>query len=222
MQRRGALFDTAMEQNAHMSLGAHSERWRLLKNFERAVNALEQAYERWAQPVARPVCAHLEPGALVRSARPHPARLCDMHIRQDIETLMWQRRKWRKDLSHDGAMRSAPGEPRHYYCRVQSRHYWDAGNFVYARALQAALLYSSTEPLAGNDKTLGEFVECILALAWRRPNCDWCFRRRKLMEDMVRATVELAHDLPWVAFDGGSAQWAFDVDELRIEYCRAG
>ena len=44
----------------------------------------------------------------------------------------------------------------------------------------------------------------------------------KLMDDMVRATVELAHDLPWVAFDGGSAQWAFDVDELRIEYCRAG
>ena len=38
----------------------------------------------------------------------------------------------------------------------------------------------------------------------------------------MRATVELAHDLPWVAFDGGSAQWASDVEELRIEYCRAG
>ena len=75
---------------------------------------------------------------------------------------------------------------------------------------------------AGNDKTLGDLVECILALAWRRPNCYWCLRRRKLMEDMVRATVELAHDLPWVAFDGRSAQWAFDVDELRIQYCRAG
>ena len=39
---------------------------------------------------------------------------------------------------------------------------------------------------------------------------------------MVRATVELVRGLPWVAFDGGSAQWAHDVDELRIEYCRAG
>ena len=84
------------------------------------------------------------------------------------------------------------------------------------------MLYSSTEPLAFNDETLVDLVECILALAWRHPFCDWCLRHRELVEDMVRATVELVRGLPWVAFEGGSAQWAFDVDELRIEYCRAG
>ena len=84
------------------------------------------------------------------------------------------------------------------------------------------MLYSSTEPLAFNDKTLGDLVECILALVWRCLTCRWCLRRADLMDDMVRATVELERDLPWVAFDGGSAQWAFDVDELRIQYCRAG
>ena len=135
---------------------------------------------------------------------------------------MLQPREWRKKLSHDGAMQSAPVEPRHYYCEFGDEHFGDAGNWVYARALQGALLYSPDEPLALNDETLGDLVECILALAWRRPFCDWCLRRRELMEDMVRATVELERGLPWVAFDGGSAQWAFDVDELRIEYCRAG
>ena len=134
----------------------------------------------------------------------------------------WARHRWRNDLSYDGAIRSAPGEPRHYYCEFEDEHCWDAGNYVYARALQGVLLYLSTNPLAFNDKTLGDLVECILALAWRHPFCDWCLRRRELMEDMVRATVELERGLPWVAFDGGSAQWAFDVDELRIEYCRAG
>ena len=202
-----------------MSLDAHGERWRLLHNFDRAVNALEQSYARWATPLACPMCAHLAPGVL----RPGiPTRPSTTHIGHDIETLMLQPRAWRKDLSYDGAMRSAPGEPRHYYCEFEDERFWDAGNYVYARALQGALLYCSTKPLAFNDKTLGDLVECILALAWRHPFCDWCFRRRELVEDMVRATVELVRGLPWVAFDGGSAQWAFDVDELRIEYCRAG
>ena len=84
------------------------------------------------------------------------------------------------------------------------------------------MLYLSTKPLAFNDKTLGDLVECILALAWRHPFCDWCLRRRELVEDMVRATVELVRGLPWVAFDGGSTQWSHDIDELRIGYCRAG
>ena len=123
------------------------------------------------------------------------------------------------------AMMAPFGRPRenrgHYYCESEDEHFWDAGNYVYTRALQGALLYCS--PLALNGKTLGDLVECILALAARRrPTCHCCLRRTELMEDMARPTVELERDLPWVAFDGGSAQWAFDVDELRIKYCRAG
>ena len=128
-----------------MSLDAHGERWRLLKNFERAVNALEEVYARWAKPLARPVCVHLAPGALVHSARPLPTRPSDTHIGHDIETLMSQPRAWRKDLSYDGAIMSAPGEPRHYYCKFEDEQFWDAGNYVYARALQGAfaLLFAS-------------------------------------------------------------------------------
>ena len=37
---------------------------------------------------------------------------------------------------------------------------------------------------------------------------------------MVRATVALQGNLPQLSFDGGAEQWAWDVDELRIEYGR--
>ena len=220
--RRGPTFHAAMGQYHMMSPQEHWQRAELLWKFEQAESALAQV--RTPDALRGPMCFHHD-GDPSGGAPAKYQCLHKKHFAYDANILRWyQSKEWRKALSYDGAMRSFPGEMVHWIDDSTGMGYWDATNKIYARALAAALLYRPCGPSADlgplNDESMGDILEGFMALAWHRPDCPWCCRRRDLIEDMVRATVALRGNLPQLSFDGGAGQWAFDVDELRIDYAR--
>ena len=145
-----------------------------------------------------------------------------LRFRHWVADVMAMPRAERKVLSRKGAMVSLLGEPVHWIDAVTGVGYWDPGNAVYARALHLALLYRPTSfDMPWNEETCGDIVECTFAMAWIMPESNYFEDLRQALEDMVRATIALLDDLPWVQ-RCSPQEWADDVDDLRIEYARRG
>ena len=93
------------------------------------------------------------PGAQSRAPRPRPFPfpgeiLEEAHVLQDwathIDSSTFEKfvHQWmqlsvqdRKTLSHNGAVRSRPGDPCHYHCPVEQVTYFDPSNKIYSVAL---------------------------------------------------------------------------------------
>ena len=76
---------------------------------------------------------------------------------------MDQPRFTRKTLSYVGAIKSTEGLPRHYYCQLLDKWYFDPTNFVYSIAMD--ILYGSLH-LQWNAATKGDILEGMLGYHW--------------------------------------------------------
>ena len=120
-----------------------------------------------------------------------------VRINQYFDNLMEHGADQRKELSKNGAIRSWAGEEVHY--TDPGVDYRDAGNYVYACALQCALRDAPTtaawwnNPKYGEEKA-GDMIEIILGLAWMgkhntRDHAEW----REAVENRVRNTEKLTN-----------------------------
>ena len=101
----------------------------------------------------------------VQFAQRHSAFLIDFFGRG------WSAREL-KLKSHDGALRTRPGESRHYFCTVLNRWYWDPSNYVYSRCLRSLMrqmppcyLVEHWQQL--NAEHQGDVCEAILGMGWK-------------------------------------------------------
>ena len=121
-----------------------------------------------------------------------------------------------KERSYDGAMRSLGQDRGDWTGPATGRQYWDAGRYIYARALHLAMLYRPhTFDMPWNEETLGDIVECALAQAWHFPNDPYWRDIQAALEDMVRVTDDLCSSL-LQPHHGGAQQFAEMVDDLFI------
>ena len=93
-----------------------------------------------------------------------------VNINQYLDKLMEHWAKQRKQWSRNGAIRCEPGEEVHYTDPDTKQDYRDAGNYVYACALECALrdapkTKKSWDHTYGEEKA-GDMIEIILGLAW--------------------------------------------------------
>ena len=116
-----------------------------------------------------------------------------MSINQYLDNLMTHGAEQRKSWSRNGAIRCWPGERVDYTDPDTGQNYRDAGNYVYACALECALRDSPTTNKWWNheygEEKAGDMIEIILGLAWmdksRTPeHVIW----RDAVEDLVRKT----------------------------------
>ena len=115
-----------------------------------------------------------------------------------LDRLMDHGKLVRKDWSRNGAIRCWPGETVDYTDPDTGETYRDAGNYVYACALECALLDAPRatrwwDHEYGEEKA-GDMIEIILGLAWmdkgQTPDhLVW----RDAVEDLVRKTETLVN-----------------------------
>ena len=123
-----------------------------------------------------------------------------VNIRQYLDNLMARGAPVRKEWSRNGAIRCWLGE------RVVStdpdtkQNYRDAGNYVYACALECALRGAPKAKWWVHDSSeeqAGDMIEIILGLAWMG-TCKTLdhHMRRNAVEDLVRKTEKLIKIMP--------------------------
>ena len=123
-------------------------------------------------------------------------------------------------MSHDGAVRSRPGD---WVDFIDSNgvKYFDPTNLTYARAFDSLVMHAdgkfqSTQGWWKNG-TKGDLCECALALAWRDPAAsEWAGFRDRL-EKVVYAVIELETAFTLVDWQvrHGQFLWSAFIDELR-------
>ena len=121
-----------------------------------------------------------------------------VNIRQYLDNLMAHGAPERKEWSRNGAIRCWPGERVDYTDPDTGQNYRDAGNYVYACALECALRDAPrttrwSDHEYGEEKA-GDIIEIILGLAWmdkgKTPDhLVW----RDAVEDLVRKTETLVN-----------------------------
>ena len=70
----------------------------------------------------------------------------------------------RKTLSHNGAVRSRPGDPCHYHCPVEQVTYFDPSNKIYSVAL--SILAPQLDFENWNMETRGDICESLMGYAY--------------------------------------------------------
>ena len=70
----------------------------------------------------------------------------------------------RKTLSHNGAVRSRPGDPCHYHCPVEQVTYFDPSNKIYRVALSIWAPRLDFENW--NMETRGDICESLMGYAY--------------------------------------------------------
>ena len=70
----------------------------------------------------------------------------------------------RKTLSHNGAVRSRPGDPCHYHCPVEQVTYFDPSNNIYSVAL--SILAPQLDFENWNMETRGDICESLMGYAY--------------------------------------------------------
>ena len=70
----------------------------------------------------------------------------------------------RKTLSHNGAVRSRPGDPCHYHCPVEQVTYFDPSNKIYSVALSTLAPQLDFENW--NMETRGDICESLMGYAY--------------------------------------------------------
>ena len=121
-----------------------------------------------------------------------------VNIVQYLDNLMAHENPVRKEWSRNGAIRCWPGEQVGYTDPDTPQTYRDAGNYVYACALECALRDAPRttrwwDHEYGEEKA-GDMIEIILGLAWmdkgQTPDhLVW----RDAVEDLVRKTETLVN-----------------------------
>ena len=179
--------------------------------------AEQQLLQLWlAQIPQMPEQARQQRFALLRRMRSLQDRLESLGFIGWVEDLMQLPRAVRKDGSYDGAMRCQGQDRVDWTDPATGTQYWDAGNYIYARALHLAMLYRPhTFDMPWNEETLGDIVECALAQAWHFPNDPYWRDIQAALEDMVRVTDDLCSSL-LQPHHGGAQQFAEAVHSLFI------
>ena len=119
-----------------------------------------------------------------------------VNINQYLDNLTEHGAEQRKEWSRNGAIRCEAGEEVHYTAPDTKQDYRDAGNYVYACALECALR-DAPQPRrwwdhAYGEEKAGDMIEIILGLAWMAKgrtldHLAW----RGAVEDLVRKTENL-------------------------------
>ena len=179
--------------------------------------AEQQLLQLWlAQIPQMPEQARQRGCALLRRMRSLQDRLESLGFIGWVEDLMQLPRAVRKERSYDGAMRCQGQDRVDWTDPTTGTQYWDAGNYIYARALHLAMCYRPhTFDMPWNEETLGDIVECALAQAWHFPNDPYWRDIQAALEDMVRVTDDLCSSL-LQPHHGGAQQFAEAVDDLFI------
>ena len=121
------------------------------------------------------------------------------NINEYLDKLMEHGNPERKSWSRNGAIRCWPGEEVHYTDPDTQQNYRDAGNYVYACALECALRDAPWSRPArwrwdheyGEEKA-GDMIEIILGLAWMdKGQTPDHLLWRDAVEDLVRKTETL-------------------------------
>ena len=124
-----------------------------------------------------------------------------VNIRQYLDNLMAHGAPVRQEWSRNGAIRCWPGERVDYTDPDTGQNYRDAGNYVYACALECALRDAPRKVWWSvhdyNEEKAGDMIEIILGLAWmdkcKTPDHQmW----RDAVEDLVRKTEKLINLIP--------------------------
>ena len=121
-------------------------------------------------------------------------------INEYIDRLMEHEARVRKAWSRNGAIRCTEGERACYTDDVTGTRYRDAGNYVYACALECALLDAPAFGMWWSHNNIqeqtGGMIDIILGFAWQDaddPDHRWW---RDAIEDLVRKTETLIGDMP--------------------------
>ena len=124
-----------------------------------------------------------------------------VNINQYLDSLMEHGAEQRKEWSRNGAIRCWEGEAVHYTGTDTKQNYRDAGNYVYACALECALRDAPRTNKwwdhTYSEETAGDMIEIILGVAWmdkcKIPDHQmW----RDAVEDLVRETEKLINLIP--------------------------
>ena len=164
-------------------------------------------------------------------------KMSALGIFQYVDTLMYQPGRWRKEWSHNGALFSLPGEPRHWHDpNIPGESYWDPCNRIYARTMEGAFLYAPKDNWSGAQSFCevqwGDICEIMLAMQWvdrlsrvvgrvdcirvvQHPLVLGGARQAPAVEEMVRITYKLSTMLDAFIYCG-FREWAVVVDEMRI------
>ena len=179
--------------------------------------AEQQLLQLWlAQIPQKPEQARQRVCALLRRMRSLQDRLESLGFIAWVQDLMQLPRAVRKERSYDGAMRCQGQDRVDWTDPTTGKQYWDAGNYIYARALHLAMLYRPhTFDMPWNQETLGDIVCCALAQAWHFPNDPYWQDIQAALEDMVRVTDDLCSSLIQ-PHHGSAQQFAEMVDDLFI------
>ena len=179
--------------------------------------AEQQLLQLWlAQIPQKPEQARQRVCALLRRMRSLQDRLESLGFIAWVDRLMQLPHAVRKKWSYNGAMQCQGQDRVDWTDPTTGKQYWDAGNYIYARALHLAMLYRPhTFDMPWNDETLGDIVECALAQAWHFPNDPYWQDIQAALEDMVRVTDDLCSSL-LQPHHGGAQQFAEMVDDLFI------